>query len=226
MKISAYPNPYQLLVEGAEDKRVIPELIERSGIPWEQSPKQYYVQITDCEGVENLLKGSYISSRFKSSGLKSLGIIIDADGLTDSHPNKTGSLLRLCQDLIPEYQWIPSAEGLIATNQHGQKLGVWIMPDNTNPGMLETLLLSLPPQEQAALMSYVQSVTKAAKSQHGAPFLEAHQHKAILHAWLAWQDPPGRQLHQAIKENLLSKSSPMVVAFVKWFVELYPPVTG
>ncbi len=31
----------------------------------------------------------------------------------------------------------------------------------------------------------------------GAPCIEAHVSKANIYTWLAWQDPPGRQLHQA-----------------------------
>lgn len=215
-------NPYRLLVEGAEDKRVIPELVEKHGITWEPSPKQYYVEIEDCGGIDNILKDSFILTRFKRSDLQSLGIIIDADGLSDNHPTRVPDILAQCKKIIPDFEWALNANGIVATDQSGKRLGLWVMPDNTNPGMLENLLLSLPPANQMALVEHAQAATRSAKADHNAPYSAVHEHKAIIHTWLAWQNPPGRQLHQAIQENLLQPHSPIADAFVDWFRRLFP----
>lgn len=216
------PNPYRLLVEGAEDKRVVPELIEKHGIIWEPRPKQYYAEIEDCGGIDNILKDSFISSRFKTSNLKALGIIIDADGLSDNQPSRVSDILGQCKKIIPDFDWTLSAKGIVASDQTGKRIGLWVMPDNLNPGMLENLLLSLPPANQLDLVEQARSATQNAKANHAAPYAAVHEHKAIIHTWLAWQDPPGRQLHQAIQENMLQPHSPIADAFVDWFRRLFP----
>jgi hypothetical protein len=216
------PNPYQLLVEGAEDKRVIPELIEKHGIIWEPTQGHYHAKIEDCVGIDNILKDSFISTRFKGSGLQALGIIVDADGLNDSHPSRVPELLNRCMKIIPEFEWTLSSEGIIATDQFGKRLGVWVMPDNLNPGMLENLLLTLPPNNQLGLVEQARSAALNAKTCHDAPYALVHEQKAVIHTWLAWQNPPGRQLHQAIQENLLQPHSQVADAFVDWFRRLFP----
>ncbi len=50
---------------------------------------------------------------------------------------------------------------------------------------------------------------------------DAHQHKADIHTWLAWQNPPGRQLHQAVMERILDPKHPKAQIFVNWFRDLY-----
>jgi hypothetical protein len=65
----------------------------------------------------------------------------------------------------------------------------------------------------------VASVNAARKS--GAPDKDAHLDKARIHTWLAWQDPPGRQLHQAIMERILAPESENAQPFIRWFKELY-----
>ena len=110
--------------------------------------------------------------------------------------------------------------GLIIKNADGQKLGIWIMPDNRSHGMLETFLLFLAPNETDALVTLATDVCRQAKHL-GAPYKEVHQMKAHIYSWLAWQDEPGRQLHQAVKEHILKASSPYALPFVGWFRNLF-----
>ena len=55
----------------------------------------------------------------------------------------------------------------------------------------------------------------------GAPFLPNHRDKALIHTWLAWQDEPGRQLHDAVKHAMLDPTLPYAAPFLAWFKELY-----
>jgi len=68
----------RLLVEGADDKRTIPELMEANGITWGY-PSDPVVDIGDCEGIENLLNNRTLSAEFKASGRRQVGFIVDAD---------------------------------------------------------------------------------------------------------------------------------------------------
>ncbi|MFM7603034.1 MAG: DUF3226 domain-containing protein, partial [Pseudanabaena sp.] len=36
-----------------------------------------------------------------------------------------------------------------------------------------------------------------------------------------WQNPPGRQLHQAVMEKIFDPQHPNAQKFVKWFKDLY-----
>ncbi len=205
-----------LLVEGAEDQRVIPELIEANGINWGTSNNPL-VYIRDCGGYDNLADPDLISSELKASGLTKLGLIIDAD---EEPENRWQSLRNACLESIPNLPKDLPREGLIHDTEEGIKFGVWIMPDNQPQGMLETFLTYLIPDSNNSLWQLAQNVTQTAKEQ-GAPFKQTHFDKANIYTWLAWQDPPGRQLHDAIKQRILDPRHPEAQTFVTWFRNLY-----
>ena len=76
----AKPHPRLLLVEGREDKFVIPQFMEKF-IPWGESnePQKWPVLIKDFDGIEPLLKPGAIEVELKSPGLKALGVMVDAN---------------------------------------------------------------------------------------------------------------------------------------------------
>lgn len=204
-----------LLVEGEEDKRVIPQLVEANGVQWGNKEKDWIVEIKALDGVEKLLDKEEIKIQLKASGLKILGIILDAD----EKPSKRWESIRKC--LIERYPDIPTElpeNGLIHSGEI--KVGVWIMPDNKERGMLETFLQFLLPENRKALWNFSEQICQQAKSQ-GACFKDCHSDKAKIHTWLAWQDPPGRQIHQAIMERILSSDSPQAAVFMQWFCDLF-----
>jgi len=56
-----------------------------------------------------------------------------------------------------------------------------------------------------------------------APILCADRHldTSPLHTWLAWQKPPGLQLHDAVKQRLLDPTADASKPFVTWFCDLF-----
>ena len=56
--------------------------------------------------------------------------------------------------------------------------------------MMETFLLFLRPADNTALHKLAETAVTQAHAV-GAPFLEPHRDKALIHSWLSWQDPPG-----------------------------------
>ncbi|HEY8375848.1 MAG TPA: DUF3226 domain-containing protein, partial [Nannocystis sp.] len=112
-------------------------------------------------------------------------------------------------------------EGCVAAcSRTGRRFGVWIMPDNTSAGMLETFLKYLLPDGHDALWAHAQQAATRAHDR-GAPFKQAHVDKANIYTWLAWQNPPGRQLHDAVKQRILRPDSPHAEPFVAWFCRLF-----
>lgn len=207
--------PRKLIVEGEQDKRVIPWLIEANGINWETDDGNV-VDIAAYGGVQNIT-AQKIALELKETALVSLGLIVDAD---DDASNRWAGIQRICSKSIPDIPEDLPETGLIHSTTSGIKFGVWIMPDNTVRGMLETFLKYLVPDDNEALWQYAQAVAQSAKQQ-GANFKEAHYDKANIYSWLAWQDPPGQQLHDAVRKKILDPTHPKAQAFVAWFKQLY-----
>jgi hypothetical protein len=217
--MASKPKPKKLIVEGEQDKRVIPYLMEANGIEWGNNREAAPVDI-QAYGGDGFINETIISTELKASGLTALGLVIDAD---DNVQSRWDSVRNACDrietignlpDRIPE-------SGLICDTATEVKFGVWIMPDNQERGMLETFLAYLiPDRSDESLWQYAQKAVKEAENQ-GATFINAHLDKAHIYTWLAWQNPPGRQLHNAVAEKILDPKHPRSQTFVKWFRDLY-----
>jgi hypothetical protein len=205
-----------LLVEGKQDLRVIPELIEANGVPW-GTKKNPIVFIRDYDGYPDLVNSDVLQAELQASGLSSLGIVIDAD---ENASQRWASLRNAASRLIPDLPISLPKNGLIHNTAKGVAFGVWIMPDNNTSGMLETFLSYLIRDDCLDIWNLAKtSATAAQKS--GAIFSDAHKIKAEIYTWLAWQNPPGRQLHQAVMERILDPSHNLGASFIKWFRDLY-----
>ncbi|MDR0379016.1 MAG: hypothetical protein LBI62_03585 [Candidatus Accumulibacter sp.] len=203
----------RLLVEGRDDLYAVANLLKRH-IDWKDDDPP--LEIIDCNG-SSLLEGEEISVRLKSSDTKILGIVLDADG---DCRGKWEQIRRLC---LPHITNMPKAlprEGLIVPSRQG-RFGVWIMPDNRHPGMLETFLKSLVPEKHERLLSYAEMTSKRAKSRFGAPYGDTHYDKAVMRTWLAWMDPPGKPFGTAVKARMLDADACMAKPFLKWLRDLY-----
>jgi hypothetical protein len=211
-------NRNRLLVEGKDEQRTIPELIEINGINWVNG-NDTVVYIEDCEGCENIIDRDVIAAELKATGREALGILLDAD---EDSINKWHAIINACLNsgLMFNMPKDLPVDGLIIDADNGVRVGIWIMPDNKSRGMLETFLGYLLPLDTSSLWEFAEETIDKAKVQ-GAPFTEAHREKAKIHSWLAWQETPGRQLHQAIKERILDPQHPEAQRFVSWFRQLY-----
>lgn len=206
----------KLLVEGGTDKRVIPYLIEANGVDWEADGTPI-VHIDDLGGVDELLKPGLLEAELRASGLEALGAIVDANGDAKARWNQVRAR---CSSEFPELPALIPAGGLLEAHPDGQRFGVWIMPDNRFSGMLEDFLAALIPEESRPLHELAkESVSRAAECD--APFQSVHRTKAEIHTWLAWQDEPGKQLHQAVHHRVLDPNMPESQSFVAWFRDLY-----
>lgn len=208
--------PRVLLVEGSDEFRVVPELLEQNGVDWGRRGEEI-VRIEPADGVTNLLKPTFISGWAKASSLEALGLIVDADedGIARWQQVRSSSLKTFEElpDQLPE-------EGLVHERADGLRFGVYLFPDNRSRGMLETFMTFLVRDEHEPLLTFADECVSDA-TEHGAPYRSPHRDKARIHTWLAWQEPPGRQLHEAIKFSLLDPRSPHAAPFVAWFRRLF-----
>ncbi|MDB5311856.1 MAG: hypothetical protein JWO38_6058 [Gemmataceae bacterium] len=213
----AQPHPKRLLVEGDEDKRIIPEFMEHF-IPWGNTRQTWPVEIMPHDGIEDLLHPGNIGVELKSPGLQALGVIVDGN----SDPKERWRRIR--ERAEGEMPLIPAdlpPTGLIYQHPDGRRFGVWLMPDNVSPGMIETFLSLFVKDPTKGLWPFVQAHCKDAKTHHNAPYKDVHLDKAQIHSWLAIQEPPGCQLHVAVLAKVLQPTSPHADAFVKWFRDLF-----
>ena len=213
------PHPRVLLVEGKEDELVIPHFMENF-IPWGEwdEPDKWPAQIIEFGGIEPLLDSDIIGVELKVSGLKALGVMVDADS------DPASRFRRIRDRVVKTFPTIPlelPAAGLIMVNEEGLRFGVWLMPNCTSEGMLETFLSLFVDNSTSNLWSVVETHCREAKDKHSAPYKETHRDKSRIHAWLALQDPPGQQLHSAIMQNILVPNSPQAGPFVNWFCDLF-----
>lgn len=210
--------PKRLLVEGRDDQFVIINLMKHH-VDWPDGMEEWPVYVEDTGGVDALFRVDYLKTKLKESGLQTLGIVIDADA------EPAARWQRIQQIFRPAFPALPNdmpADGLVIDNQDGLRLGVWLMPDCASPGMLETFLKYLMPDEPTAqaLWKHAQAAFAEARRQ-GCPCRDAHDHKAQIHTWLAWQDPPGEPLGLAVARKMLDPKAPYAASFVAWFIRLY-----
>jgi hypothetical protein len=200
----------RLLVEGVDDVYAIAQLMGQY-VSWTPPP----VNIVACNGDEIFSPGR-ISLELKSGSVVGVMIDADVDGLTRWRRIRSEALL-----LYPEMAMDLPSEGLVISNNGGDRFGVWLMPDNRQEGMIETFLRWLVPPDNKVLWKHAEDSTKAAKDHHQAKFRESHHDKAKIHAWLAWMDPPGLRFGEAIRARILDPKSTLALPFVSWFRRLY-----
>jgi hypothetical protein len=208
--------PNRLLVEGDEEKRVIPYFMDEH-VVWGDRPDEWVVRIKEFGGVENLLKPGVIEAELESPGLKALGIITDAN---DEFLSRWSRVRKRCQKVAPDFPEELPRDGLIHVNERGLRIGVWIMPDNQARVMLETFLSYLIVPERSTLWTFAQEACARSRD-HGAPYTDPHRDKADIHTYLAWLDPPGSSLHVAVLAKALDARLALGEQFAKWFIELF-----
>lgn len=210
----------QLRVEGVDDKHSVIHLLILNGIAYHpddlKKSDPNLPEIFDTKGVIALIDSVEVA--VKSNKDRTVGFVLDADkSPIDRWKSIADRLKRVgvvdLPDTIPPQGYI--GESLAFKT----RVGVWIMPDNVVEGKLENFLRSLI-QEKDPLIGHAESASKHAKTL-GAKFSEPDQIKAIIYAWLAWQEEPGKPLGLAMKARYFQHDSPVAKAFVGWFQDLY-----
>jgi len=201
-----------LLVEGPDDEHVFKNLCGKHNFPLldEVKPHGGYTGLLDA-----------IPTRIKESDVGALGIVIDADTDLSSRWASVRDRLKKGGYNAPME---PDKSGLVLIPPTGSllpRVGVWIMPDNKLPGILEDFIRDLVPVGDQ-LYEYAETcVAGIAPAQKR--FRDIDLPKVHIHTWLAWQDEPGKPLGQAITRGTLDANSPQAMEVVSWLKRLYLP---
>jgi hypothetical protein len=210
-------NPNQLIVEGWNDLFSVVGLMS-AHVDWPDGKDKAPVYIEMGNGAQEILKDGFLSAYLKSPVIRTLGVMLDADLGAQGRYDR---VLAFCS---PFFSLLPSRlprDGLITENAGGSKrFGLWVMPDNSSDGTLETFLKYLVPAGHDSTWKHAVDSVRAAR-QLGCPYKDNHAEKANLYTWLAWQDPPGQKPGECLTQKILDPHSPSAKPFVTWFRSLY-----
>src|SRR5579859_1864133 len=126
----------RLLVEGNDDANVCYHLLKSHHIAVKERDTRKAsngIEIVEKNGVENLLVSLHVELR--DNRLASLGVLVDADEDIVGRWQSIRTIL-----LNAGYSTVPMQshpEGTLIDESGRPTVGVWIMPNNELPGMLE-----------------------------------------------------------------------------------------
>lgn len=213
-----------LLVEGTDDLHVLAHIFKAHG-------HEGKITIREQEGVDkvkkrlnenifdNLLED--LPVELKGSEISALGIIVDADlDVKARWESLANRLKELKYSDVPD---LPENGGTICTGKDLPKIGVWLMPDNSLPGMLEDFVKLLVPDAQKNLLDKAVEAVKSIPENERLFVTENSDKtaKAQIHTYLAWQSRPGVPYGIAIREKFLKADSPQADNLMKWIKELF-----
>lgn len=203
----------QLLVEGKDDSLVILSLCKKFKI-------KIPFDIKDCVGVPNLKE--QLKLLLKGSGnLNTIGVVLDADENLSDRWKSIYNILKKSG----KYKDIPKTcdkDGTIIfpIEDDDIKVGVWLMPNNNDKGMLEDFVSFLIPEDDK-LLPKVDKALSEIEEEKLNQYKEIHKSKARILTWLAWQKVPGTPMGRAITKKYLSIDPPICNDFISWLKNLF-----
>ncbi len=218
-----------LLVEGTDDLHTIANLVK------------YHLKIKHVETLIDIKAVGGINKLFNKlkkellleTEMENLGIVVDADYDIDARwqsiKNNMDKLKNIKIKDMPEK---PEKNGAIFSllktkEQKTIKVGIWLMPNNQDTGMLEDFLLGLMPLSNDNILKHIEccldelsdSDLKILKiDSKDNP--ETWRLKAKLHTWLAWQKEPGDPYGTAIGKYF-KPSLEITQNFMAWLSDLF-----
>ena len=218
--------PTTLLVEGPDDKNVIGHLLAQYEFKFDATqilpsskntythPQYGALHIKDIGGIDGLI--DEVTVQGKLPRLR-LGAIADRDEDNAGQKDPWPRLKRILGSLgFVGINELP-LEGLVAEGGPGKRIGVWIMPDNSQLGSIESFVGSLVPKSDALWLRARSVVSDIPEKQR---LFGKNIAKAEIHTWLAWQAQPGKRMGSALGEKLLAHESEPGRTFVDWVIRL------
>ncbi len=193
-----------LPVEGKDDEVVVCNLCQHGNIPLD------VFKIKQKKSVQALLES--IPVEMKGSDVERLAVVLDADEDAGNRWEQVTALLWNNFNVALPRE--PDVGGTLTRIPNGPLFGVWLMPDNRTPGMLEDFLAFLIPGGDPLLPRvdcFLQDIPPTMRR-----YRDSHKSKVRIHCWLALQKEPGRPFGTAITARYLDADCKSVEPFVQW----------
>lgn len=205
--------PFKLLVEGKDDLFVIANIRDTHRLTDN-------FEIVDCEGVEKMPDQIIARIKRQRPNITAIGIVVDADQDLKARWNSIRDIL-VKEDYVVPFK--PEKDGTIISGiGRNPTIGVWLMPDNLQSGMLEDFVRFLIPEDDS-LRPYVSEVLAQIEGQEfdNRYNPDTHRAKAFIHTWLAWQKDPGTPMGLALTKTYLDHNANICLRFVSWLERLF-----
>jgi hypothetical protein len=148
----------------------------------------------------------------KATAIERVGIVVDADlSIADRWRAIQGILRSAGFAHVPN---APDEQGTIITQSNKPDVGIWLMPDNRLPGLVEDFAACLIPLDDRLSQLALQAID--AIPVNDRRFSDIHRSKAHIHTWLAWQADPGTPMGLAITKKYLDANAPSAANFLRW----------
>ncbi len=112
----------------------------------------------------------------------------------------------------------PLAKGTKIENDGLPIIGIWIMPDNSSAGKIETFLKSIVADDKSDLWQFAEETIEKLPQ---TLFKAKDKEKAHIHTYLAWQENPGISMGTAIQTKCFLHDKPEAKSFVEWIKKVF-----
>ena len=181
--------PKLLIGEGKDEVQIFGALLSHLGLN--------DVNVEDYGGKDKLPDYlDVLSLRPGFAELESLGVTRDADA------DALGAFASISNYLRQHEFVAPASSGNIEAGM--PRVGIIILPDGQQPGMLENLVLEA--LREDPLTECINRYFECVGAVRGNPLRQIS--KARVHAWLAAQDPPDMRLGIAAQKGVIPWDSP------------------
>lgn len=212
-----------LLVEGEADRGFFEALCRLLNISADvrvATPKDVGGSHNTKAGVLSHLT-SVLLAQLQDGQLARIGVVVDADRA--AHGGGFAVTLQRFTDALAQGAYQPdpmAAAGLVFSHPDGlADLGLWIMPNNLDEGMLEDWIKQCINPSESALYQHAE---KSIDAIPGAPkFQPWHRSKAEVATWLAWQKKPEHGLYNAAQTDLINVEAPLFKALQAWLRHVF-----
>ncbi len=213
-----------LLVEGEGDRGVFEQICNSLQL----NPEIQVATPKDNQGPRNGKPGVFerlpiLLKRIADGELVHLAVVVDADYVQYNEGYQ--KTLEKITEIITPYGFSLTQRlenqpsGLIFENSDGlADLGLWIMPNNQNEGMLEDFIKTCLSTTELPLFDHAVQVVQAVPNKK---FKDHHYSKAEVATWLAWQNQPGHGLYYSVKDKLLDTEHALFQEMQQWLKNIF-----
>jgi hypothetical protein len=211
-----------LLVEGNSDKSFFEKICKRlslDAVVQVAPPKDLGGRFNSKEGVFQRLE--VLLNQLNDGQITHIALVVDADYSEHHGLGCQKTIDRVTAIVKPfDFELDPASEnGLCFKHTDGfADLGLWVMPDNQQEGMLEDWIKTCVKVDEQTLFQTASSVVQVLENPKFSTHLTA---KAEVATWLAWQKQPGHGLYLTLKDDLLDGDSPLFKAIEQWLLGIF-----
>lgn len=223
--LSDSPKPIQrkitLLVEGFHDASTIAAICESRVLG------DFEFHIDQMKGLprtgnRDSTLNAVVSTRLNEQGVTGVVLVVDADADLGRVQRRLHRLPILAGVQPLEFAGATPGDGYIGNcriGDHRKRLGIWVMPDNRNPGQLEGFVLQMVPETDPVKQPAREFIGDLSKD-----VVDKASHKTtkhIAHAWLSAYYP-GWSFDDALRNGQLvfTADQPALATFKRWLERL------